>query len=987
MGCAASSKPQPHAAQKSVPPNNEPENIQNVQMNVPQPQSRDINFTSGLIFIEAKGDNIDASVSIFSAVKRGDIAALKSVVAQHYNGHEHDIHLLKGMWDSTPLMVAIQYHHAEIIDYLFTFPPQDLSIFNHRNEKGASAILFAVIEGLPDVVTKLISFNVQVNLTPSTDSIYNPHFDQSAIATPLSMAVSNNQLAILKLLLANGCDANERFRFPLLKTIASTATIKKLSGAVNGASGNKSNGIIGLSPILLSCHYGHTVIVKELLTHKCDCQVKDEEGNSVLHHLARAKGVTSSNNNGNNSSSANSPTFDDPSNNPISIEEEIVHPAMEIFRYLQKEQAINESLLRCEDINGDTALHVAAENKQIEYVKLLLQEGCNPSTMNTITGLTPLHIAVKKRCVAVIECLLEFGADPLIKISDHPLNVSSPHDLSSKLTRTSEVYLIMEKAAQAWKSMRNEDLPSDAKATEIVLPELTIGNTLSTQPRSQKTTETVTTVLAESPEKNITPAPPLTSNQPILPKKNFDDLNSTTVVPSPIKENTTPIISTPLKVDIIETIEVIPFSLSSPEKVSNSSTLKENEVAEVVNILREVEANEKKVNRSPVKAKSQSPKKAAFSPKKLTTAPPSSSSKKKQNTSIDYDKNGGNDISLIDLPEDMKPSPREDISSEKTDGITTEDQVSEFQVFNESNNSFEYYDPLAYKQAGNKKPSAAVGARMDSYIKSYNPSLLLLASKGEDEDATDVLKNQSSIEEEDDEKEFFQQEKLKRKRPSFPANPDDETNNYNLETTRPTIPTNSIVAIAESIAANLPTAVERSENLVSSATTPPVGDTIAAVSEPNIASTSFAGENTKESKSSVSEKRLIPKPPPPQASNNNQTQGGIGNGANNLGGAGFRRRQNNSEKSGKSNAGGDTNKIASQSAGNASEKSKGEDIRTSEGTTTKPKLAPTAPAGKPKPPTNQNGTEQSATNTVDSKTSGSVIKPSPLNRRKLVAKS
>ncbi len=59
--------------------------------------------------------------------------------------------------------------------------------------------------------------------------------------------------------------------------------------------------------------------------------------------------------------------------------------------------------------NGDTALHVAARNGDPAVVRMLLDAGANPTTLNT-SGDTPLETALKNRRIRIAEMLIEAGA-------------------------------------------------------------------------------------------------------------------------------------------------------------------------------------------------------------------------------------------------------------------------------------------------------------------------------------------------------------------------------------------------------------------------------------------------------------------------------------------------------------------------------------------------------------------------------------------------
>jgi ankyrin repeat protein len=55
------------------------------------------------------------------------------------------------MWGSTPLIVALQYGQKEIAEILLQ--ENELGDLDHSNEKGASALLYACMEGMTDIVS------------------------------------------------------------------------------------------------------------------------------------------------------------------------------------------------------------------------------------------------------------------------------------------------------------------------------------------------------------------------------------------------------------------------------------------------------------------------------------------------------------------------------------------------------------------------------------------------------------------------------------------------------------------------------------------------------------------------------------------------------------------------------------------------------------------------------------------------------------------
>ena len=111
----------------------------------------------GLIYVEAT----DNSSNLFAAIKRGDLTTVQQMLGV-YETNEGDatpnvikvaknVNNLLGMWNSTPLIVAVQYGQLEIANLLLAEPK--LGNLNHINEKGASVLLYACMEGQTELVS------------------------------------------------------------------------------------------------------------------------------------------------------------------------------------------------------------------------------------------------------------------------------------------------------------------------------------------------------------------------------------------------------------------------------------------------------------------------------------------------------------------------------------------------------------------------------------------------------------------------------------------------------------------------------------------------------------------------------------------------------------------------------------------------------------------------------------------------------------------
>lgn len=68
-----------------------------------------------------------------------------------------------------------------------------------------------------------------------------------------------------------------------------------------------------------------------------------------------------------------------------------------------------------EEVNGDSPLHLAAEQGCVSIMTMLLESGANPNLRNELQGYTPLMTATEAGQFDSVKLLLSKGSDPSIR--------------------------------------------------------------------------------------------------------------------------------------------------------------------------------------------------------------------------------------------------------------------------------------------------------------------------------------------------------------------------------------------------------------------------------------------------------------------------------------------------------------------------------------------------------------------------------------------
>jgi len=169
----------------------------------------------------------------FKAIKMDDASALKSLLERGFDPNTRDPAGMHG------LLIAVREKSVKTADILVNWPKTDVEV---RNVADESPLMFASINGMPELAKKLIEKGADVN---------KPGW------TPLHYAATRGHVAVMTLLLEN-------------------------HAYIDAASPN------GTTPLMMAAHYGTSSAVKLLLEAGADPMLKNDQSLTAIDFAHRA---------------------------------------------------------------------------------------------------------------------------------------------------------------------------------------------------------------------------------------------------------------------------------------------------------------------------------------------------------------------------------------------------------------------------------------------------------------------------------------------------------------------------------------------------------------------------------------------------------------------------------------------------------------------------------------------------------------------------
>jgi ankyrin repeat protein len=304
-------------------------------------------------------------LSKYSAVILGHAEIIELLIT-----NDADINA-KDKYGRTPLEIADQLNHAEIVDLLRKYGATETLLYairagdiekvreliaqhadvNQRDENGWTPLHMAADKGELDIVKLLVANGADVNVKMQREG----HKDR----TPKSYALGRNYKEIVEFLYAHGAD------IPRIHLAAYRGDLETVKSLIEGGTEVDANDDDG-TPLHYAAMAGHEAVARFLIDSDANIHAGNRNGWTPLHFAA-------------------------------------IGGSAEVARMLVAKGADVEVM----SDNGQTPLLRAASEGNKRVIEVLLDNGAGVNTEDQGYGYTPLHYAARYGHEDVVELLLD----------------------------------------------------------------------------------------------------------------------------------------------------------------------------------------------------------------------------------------------------------------------------------------------------------------------------------------------------------------------------------------------------------------------------------------------------------------------------------------------------------------------------------------------------------------------------------------------------
>ena len=316
------------------------------------------------------------------------------------------------------LHLVLERDDDDLTDLLLAHPDAP-ALFNAANLDGRTPLHIAVANNNLEAVEILIKQGADPNAA-----------DKNGV-TPLCEAARQNDVAIAKKLIQLGADVATKqpdgVETPLMAAISAKQPYNEMVSLLleHNADINAKDQH-GYTPLIAAVHRGHNAICNKLLDRQADANAVDFLGRNILHYIdgtlpaGTVKRLIAATKDLDNVES--------------------FHERTALMSLIQDHKTVAATLLieaganvNAQNKIGQTALHYALKTNHPDIAKKLLDKKADMTLREAGTGVTPLHVAAQYGHSEVVEKMVKQGAD--IEIKDNagctPLHASLMRGLAS----------------------------------------------------------------------------------------------------------------------------------------------------------------------------------------------------------------------------------------------------------------------------------------------------------------------------------------------------------------------------------------------------------------------------------------------------------------------------------------------------------------------------------------------------------------------------